>query len=62
MVNGMKRLKMKAKITYMYGNWEFYFVNSCEECRDSMDCSSYKEFLKSGGQTITMGKVLIERG
>jgi len=51
---------MKARITYMVGNWTSYIVSSREECRDNTDASAYDELVRDG-RTVQMGKVCVER-
>jgi hypothetical protein len=53
---------MKAKITILgREDDEIYYVKCREDCRDDTDKSAYDEFVKSGGETITMGKVIVSK-
>ncbi len=53
--------KMKAKIIYMWDNWESYYVNNVNDCKDNTDKSAYKTLKQTGEKCIQMGKVCIER-
>ena len=53
---------MKAKITFMEGDWPSYYVENQDDCKDATDLSAYLEFIASGGQTIQMGKACVEKG
>ena len=53
---------MKAKITYMWDNWETYEVSSEKECKDSTDKSAYDQLERMSGQNcVQLGLVCIER-
>lgn len=52
---------MKAKITYMWGEWPTYLVMCREDCRDEVDRSAYDELVRSGRLTLQMGKVCVEK-
>jgi hypothetical protein len=40
----------------------FYWVESEKDCRNSVDLSAYREFVRNGGRKgIAMGKVLVTK-
>jgi hypothetical protein len=53
---------MRVKITYMWGDFPYYFAGSRFECRDETDRSAYDALLALPGErAVCMGKVLVER-
>jgi hypothetical protein len=58
---------MKAKITHMFDNWEYYFANSVFECRDDIDKFAYETLwdiicnVNQSEKAVQVGKVCIER-
>ena len=51
---------IRAKITYQWGEWPYYFVNNRYECRDIVDASAYDELCNGNDMVIQMGKVCVE--
>ena len=52
---------MVAKITHMWGNWEYYFVRNRWRCRDESDKAAYDMLEESGQKAVQVGKVCAER-
>jgi len=53
---------MKAKITHMWGDWNYYYAGSLFQCRDETDKSAYEALLGwPDEKCVLMGKVLVER-
>ena len=52
---------MKAKITYLWGEYDSYYVTNRSECKDATDRSIYDQLAKTGFKCMIMGKVCIER-
>lgn len=52
---------MKGYIHYLWGSYPKYEVNSTADCKDVVDESAYNEFVRSGGEDIKMGKVLVSK-
>ena len=52
---------LEAKITYLFGDFPYYYVSSRDACHDDTDRSAYDELLRSNDHSIQMGKVCVER-
>ena len=56
-----RRQSPTAKITHMWGDWEYYYVHSRWECRGPTDRSAYDSLMDHNETCIQMGKVCVER-